>query len=60
MTLFTELISLETYNLFLLIMAAVAVVVFVALYFVDAGYGKFRSKHIGTYPVGLYRFVDGL
>jgi 3-oxo-5-alpha-steroid 4-dehydrogenase 1 len=36
---FTELISLESYNLFLGIMAAIAVVVFVALYFVEAGYG---------------------
>ena len=34
---FTELISLESYNLFLWIMAGIAMVVFVALYFVEAG-----------------------
>ena len=50
MTLFTELISLETYNLFLWIMAAVAVVVFVALYFVDAGYGYLFNPKFG-FPV---------
>ncbi len=50
MTLFTELISLETYNLFLWIMAAVAVVVFVALYFVEAGYGYLFNPKFG-FPV---------
>lgn len=51
MTLFTELISLETYNLFLWIMAAVAVVVFVALYFVEAGYGYLFNPKFGfPYP----------
>ena len=31
--------TLATYNTFLIVMAVVAVVVFIALYFVDAGYG---------------------
>ena len=50
MTLFTELISLDTYNLFLWIMAAVAVVVFIALYFVEAGYGYLFNPKFG-FPV---------
>ena len=41
------MISLHTFNLFLAIMAALAVVVFVALYFVDAGYGKFYTPKWG-------------
>lgn len=44
---FSEIISLETYNTFLWIMAAVAVVVFVALYFVDAGYGYLFNPKFG-------------
>ncbi|MBQ5710592.1 MAG: hypothetical protein IIV76_04160, partial [Alistipes sp.] len=47
---FSELISLETYNTFLWIMAAVAVVVFVALYFVEAGYGYLFNPKFG-FPV---------
>ena len=35
------------FNLFLLIMSAVAVVIFAALYFVDAGYGKFYNRKWG-------------
>ena len=31
----------EGFNIFLIVMAAVAAVVFVSLFFVDAGYGKF-------------------
>ena len=37
----------QTFNLFLIIMACVAVVVFVSLFFVDAGYGKFYDKKWG-------------
>ena len=33
--------SITQFNLFLIVMAAVALVVFVSLFFVDAGYGKF-------------------
>ena len=47
---FSELISLETYNTFLWIMAAVAVVVFIALYFVEAGYGYLFNPKYG-FPV---------
>lgn len=36
-----------SFNIFLLVMSAVAVVVFVALHFVDAGYGKFYNKKWG-------------
>lgn len=39
--------TLEGFNIFLWIMAAVAVVVFVALFFVDAGYGKFYNRKWG-------------
>ena len=41
------MISSATFNLFLIVMAAVAVVVFVSLYFVDAGYGKFYNPKWG-------------
>ena len=41
------MISAHAFNLFLLIMAAVAVVVFVSLYFVNAGYGKFYNAKWG-------------
>ena len=37
----------EIYNWFLIGMTAVAVVIFVALYFVDAGYGMFYNKKWG-------------
>lgn len=36
--------SLEDFNNFLLAMSAVALVVFVALYFIKAGYGMFCSQ----------------
>lgn len=41
------MISLQYFNLFLTIMAATAAVVFIALYFVDAGYGKFYNSKWG-------------
>lgn len=37
----------QHFNLFLIIMSAIAVVVFVCLFFVDAGYGKFYTKKWG-------------
>ena len=37
----------STFNIFLIVMAAVAVVVFLSLYFVDAGYGKFYHSKWG-------------
>lgn len=37
----------QNFNLLLIIMSAVAVVVFVCLFFVDAGYGKFYTKKWG-------------
>jgi len=37
----------QTFNLFLIIMALTALVVFICLYFVDAGYGKFYNKKWG-------------
>ncbi|MBR5857010.1 MAG: 3-oxo-5-alpha-steroid 4-dehydrogenase, partial [Bacteroidales bacterium] len=36
-----------SFNNFLLIMSLVAIIVFIALYFVTAGYGKFASKKWG-------------
>lgn len=39
--------SPHTFNLFLIAMAIVAVVVFIALFFVDAGYGKFYTSKWG-------------
>lgn len=39
--------SIHVFNIFLLVMACVAVVVFVSLFFVDAGYGKFYDKKWG-------------
>ena len=33
----------ETFQIFLWVMSAVALVVFIALYFVKAGYGMFRT-----------------
>ena len=47
---FTELISLECYTSFLWIMSAIAVVVFVALYFVEAGYGYLFNPKFG-FPI---------
>ena len=41
------MISLHAFNLFLLVMAAIAVVVFVCLFFIDAGYGKFYQPKWG-------------
>ena len=41
------MISIQAFNLFLLAMAVVAVVVFVCLFFVDAGYGKFYQPKWG-------------
>ncbi len=48
--LFTDIVSLDSYNIFLIAMAAVAVVVFVALYFVEAGYGYLFNPKFG-FPV---------
>jgi len=39
--------TLHTFYVFLVAMSAIAVVVFVALFFVDAGYGKFYDKKWG-------------
>ncbi len=41
------MMSLHTFHIFLALMSALAVAVFVALYFVDAGYGKFYSRKWG-------------
>ncbi len=42
------MISTHAFNIFLLVMAAVAVVVFISLYFVNAGYGKFYNPKWGV------------
>ena len=42
-----ELMNLHTFDWFLLAMSAVVLVVFIALYFVKAGYGMFRTKGWG-------------
>ena len=39
--------SIHTFNLFLIIMASIALVVYVSLFFVDAGYGKFYDPKWG-------------
>ena len=39
--------TISQFNVFLIAMSAIAVVVFVALFFVDAGYGKFYDKKWG-------------
>lgn len=39
--------SIQTFDLFLAVMSAVAVVVFFALYHIDAGYGKFYTRKWG-------------
>ena len=44
---FSELVSLECYNNFLIIMAVVALIVFIALYFVEAGYGYLFNPKFG-------------
>lgn len=41
------MILLEHFNLFLMAMTATAVLVFICLFFVDAGYGKFYTKKWG-------------
>lgn len=41
------IVSANGFNLFLIVMAVVAVVVFIALFFVDAGYGKFYQPKWG-------------
>ena len=41
------MMSVHSFNLFLIIMSAIAAVVFIALHFVDAGYGKFYNKKWG-------------
>lgn len=40
-------ITPEEFNLFLLIMSGIAAIVFVALYFLRAGYGMFRDSRWG-------------
>lgn len=42
-----ELMNLHTFNCFLLGMSVVALMVFIALYFIKAGYGMFRTKEWG-------------
>lgn len=39
--------TVQSFNVFLAVMAVVAVAVFVSLFFVDAGYGKFYTKKWG-------------
>lgn len=39
--------TVQSFNVFLAVMAAVAVAVFVSLFFVDAGYGKFYTRKWG-------------
>ena len=41
------IITPRVFNIFLIAMAVTALVVFIALYFVDAGYGKFYNKKWG-------------
>ena len=41
------MLSLHAYNLLLVVMAVMAVVVFISLFFVDAGYGKFYQPKWG-------------
>ena len=47
---FAELVSLEVYNTFLVVMAAIALVVFIVLYFVEAGYGYLFNPKFG-FPI---------
>ena len=44
---FINKMSIHTFNLFLIIMASIALVVYVSLFFVDAGYGKFYNPKWG-------------
>jgi 3-oxo-5-alpha-steroid 4-dehydrogenase 1 len=39
--------TLDQFNIFLMVMTGIALVVFVSLFFVDAGYGKFYDKKWG-------------
>ena len=38
--------ALESFNNFLFILFLIGLVVFIALYFVDAGYGKMRTEKL--------------
>ena len=59
------MITLSAFNGFLVIMAVIAVVVFVSLYFVDAGYGKFYhpkwgpsvDNHLGWFLMEVPVFI---
>ena len=42
------MISAHAFNIFLIVMAAIAVVVFISLFFVNAGYGKFYNPKWGV------------
>ena len=42
--------SIEYFNIFLIVMAVIAVIVFIALYFVEAGYGMLFDKKWG-FPI---------
>ena len=42
-----DMVSMHTFQLFLIVMALIAVVVFISLFFVDAGYGKFYQPKWG-------------
>ena len=44
---FLNKMTIHTFNLFLIIMASIALVVYVSLFFVDAGYGKFYNPKWG-------------
>lgn len=59
------MITLQTFNLFLLVMAVIAVAVFIALFFINAGYGKFYQpkwgpaidNHLGWFLMEVPVFV---
>ncbi|MBO6083028.1 MAG: 3-oxo-5-alpha-steroid 4-dehydrogenase [Bacteroidales bacterium] len=59
------MITIQTFNLFLLVMAVIAVAVFIALFFIDAGYGKFYQpkwgpaidNHLGWFLMEVPVFV---
>ena len=44
------MITMEIFNCFLIAMSFLALLVFVALYFVKAGYGVFSVRDHGVYP----------
>ena len=44
--------SIDTFNLFLGVMSLIALFVFIALYFVKAGYGIFRTASWGVAQLG--------